>query len=151
MARTPNQHTSLHQPLVSGLERQGSYLSRAKKKKQTSNGAGLLLLKCCFANGEFNEGTTELLPDGRGGTGEGTKVSNLEQRGGAHLSSWQKQCAENGGKQPAGGMLSTSGSAGREQCSLMGIQVTMEHQFHAPAHTPRSNQPPTNLFRIFNR
>lgn len=37
--------------------------------------AGTLLHKC-FANREFNEGTTELLPDRGAGTAEGTKVSD---------------------------------------------------------------------------
>lgn len=34
LARTPNQHASLHQPLVSGSHRQGSYLSRAKANER---------------------------------------------------------------------------------------------------------------------
>lgn len=45
--------------------------------KQTSHRAGTLLHKGCFANGELNEGATELLPGRRG---ESTMVSELEQR-----------------------------------------------------------------------
>ena len=49
--------------------------------KKMSDRAGTLPRKCRFAGGVFNEGTTELLPDRRGGMEESKKVSKLEQRG----------------------------------------------------------------------
>lgn len=68
LAWTPNINTQVCTNLLSLVHTDKEVIYPGPK--QTSDGAGTLLHKGCFANGELNEGTTELLPGSRGGTGK---------------------------------------------------------------------------------